>query len=251
MGCAAALAARHRAGLDRSRSSVDDDALGDRACGAGPARRCGRRASRSRDPVTLPAPPTPLPDLAPVASRRRPPARPRSCCCSRHRATTTGLAQQLAALGFTGTVAVDDAFYQPATPAIANGLTVLVPYAPFEQTTPANRRLAADVEAFAPGTDAHAGGRRRVLVGRPLPADARRRSGEGSPRALPRGRERSDFSYAVPGTVGRSTWPAMHTQGVPCGALVQSDGTRYLVAEPYRCGDPIVRAPTTTKKTTQ
>ena len=42
--------------------------------------------------------------------------------------------------------------YQPTTPAAASGLTVLVPHAPFEQPTAANRRLAADVEAFAPGT---------------------------------------------------------------------------------------------------
>ena len=47
------------------------------------------------------------------------------------------------------------------------------------------------------------------------------------------------YSYEVPGTVGRSTWPAMHTHGIPCGALVQGDGTRYFVAEPYRCDPPI------------
>jgi hypothetical protein len=40
----------------------------------------------------------------------------------------------------------------------------------------------------------------------------------------------------------------MHSRGVPCGALVQSDGSRYFVVEPYACGDPIVRAPGTTKK---
>jgi hypothetical protein len=39
----------------------------------------------------------------------------------------------------------------------------------------------------------------------------------------------------------------MHTRGVPCGALVQSDGSRYFVVEPYACGEPIVGAPTTKK----
>jgi hypothetical protein len=29
-------------------------------------------------------------------------------------------------------------------------------------------------------------------------------------------------------------------QGVPCGALVQSDGSQYVVAEPYTCGKPII-----------
>ena len=47
------------------------------------------------------------------------------------------------------------------------------------------------------------------------------------------------YSYEVAGTVGRSTWPAMHTQGIPCGALVQGDGTQYFVAERYRCDPPI------------
>jgi hypothetical protein len=161
-------------------------------------------------------------------------------------ATTTGLAQRLTAAGFTGTVATTDAFYQPATPAVANGLTILVPYAPFEQRTAANRRLAADVEAFAPGTTLTPG----VAAGY-WSADAFLRMLARVGRRLTRERflaaANRNFSFSVPDTVGRSTWPAMHTRGVPCGALVQSDGSRYLVVEPYACGDPIVRAPTTTK----
>jgi hypothetical protein len=47
------------------------------------------------------------------------------------------------------------------------------------------------------------------------------------------------FTYDVPATIGRSTWPAMHTRQIPCGALVQSDGTRYFLAEPYRCDSPV------------
>jgi hypothetical protein len=40
---------------------------------------------------------------------------------------------------------------------------------------------------------------------------------------------------------------------VPCGALVQSDGSEFLVVEPYACGKAIVvptrkRASTTTTK---
>jgi hypothetical protein len=43
------------------------------------------------------------------------------------------------------------------------------------------------------------------------------------------------FTYEVAATVGRSTWPEMHTRPVPCGALAQSDGTQYLVVAPLRC----------------
>jgi hypothetical protein len=161
--------------------------------------------------------------------------------------TTTALAQRLTAAGFTGAVATTDAFYQPTTPAVANGLTVLVPYAPFEQRTAANRRLAADVEAFAPGTKLTPG----VAAGY-WSADAFLRMLANVGRKLTRERllavANRNFSFSVPGTVGRSTWPAMHSRGVPCGALVQSDGSRYFVVEPYACGDPIVRAPGTTKK---
>jgi hypothetical protein len=56
-----------------------------------------------------------------------------------------------------------------------------------------------------------------------------------------------DFRYEVPATIGPSRWPAAHSQGVPCGALVQSDGSQYLVAEPYACGKPIVVKPIVVK----
>ena len=54
--------------------------------------------------------------------------------------------------GSTATIVVGPEFYLPTDPGRANGLTVLTPIAPFEETTAANRRLAADVEAFTPGT---------------------------------------------------------------------------------------------------
>ncbi len=117
-------------------------------------------------------------------------------------------------LGFTGTVATDDDAYQPTAPGLADGLTVLVPYAPFEQPTPANRRLAADVESFAPGTALTPG----VAAGY-WSADAFLAVLAKVGKHLTRDRllavANDDFSYAVPGTVGRSTWPPMHSQSVP------------------------------------
>ena len=77
--------------------------------------------------------------------------------------------------------------------------------------------------------------RRRLLPRRP-PARRTQAHREG---ASSRRRTEGDYSYEVAGTIGRSTWPAMHTQGIPCGALVQGDGTQYFVAEPYRCDPPI------------
>jgi hypothetical protein len=187
-----------------------------------------------------------LPDLAPVATSLST-GTPAVVLLLTSPATTTALAQQLTRLGFTGTVATADAFYQPTAPAIANGLTVLVPYAPFEQSTAANRRLAADVEAFAAGTKLTpaiaAGYWSADAFLRVLAKVGKRVTRE---RFLAAANRR--FTFTVPGTIGRVTWPPMHTQAVPCGALVQSDGSRYLVVERYRCAAPVVGTAKPTKK---
>ena len=218
--------------------AVDDDALG--AARAEQARLSLRAAGFTvAAPVPLPAPPAPLPDVVPVATALTT-GTPAAVLLLTSPATTGALARELTVLGFTGTVAVSDAFYDPAVPALANGMTVLLPYAPFEQSTAANRRLAADVERFAAGTkltpgvaagywSADAFVALLTKVGKRLTADRFLAAGNGG------------FSFGVPATVGTSTWPAMHSRGVPCGALVQSDGARYLVVEPYRCGDPVVK----------
>jgi hypothetical protein len=190
--------------------------------------------------VTVPAPPAPLPDLTPLAGTLVTGA-PAVVLLLTSLPATAGLAQLVAQVGFTGTVAADASMYQPTTPASASGLTVLVPYAPLEQATAANRVLAADVEAFAPGTQLSAG----IAAGywsadlflRMLAKTGKRLSRE---RFLAVART---FRYEVASTIGPSRWPAMHAQGVPCGALVQSDGTQYVVVEPYACGSPIVVKP--------
>lgn len=154
-------------------------------------------------------------------------------------AISLGIAQQLATLGYTGTVGVGDAFYNPAAPALGAGLTVLVPIAPVEAASPAIRRMIADVRAVDPAaviTPSVVEGYFSAdfflallrKVGRPL-----------TPRRFLAVANGGTFAYEVPGTIGRSEWPAMHTRGIPCGAVVQGDGTRYLLAEPYRCDPPV------------
>ncbi len=154
-------------------------------------------------------------------------------------ATALAIAQQLAALSYTGTIGVDNSLYTPSVPAFGAGLTALVPIAPIEANTPALRRMIADVrsvDAAAVITPAVAEGYFAAdffldvlrRVGRRLTAKRFLATANGG-----------DYTYEVAGTVGRSAWPAMHTQAVPCGALVQGDGTQYFVAEPYRCDPPI------------
>lgn len=190
--------------------------------------------------LKVPAPPAPLPDLVPIAGELVT-GSPAAVLVLTSSPATSGLVQLMAQVGFTGTIGVDASMYQPTAPAAASGLTVLVPYAPLEQVTAANRRLAADVEAFAPGTKLTAG-----IVAGYWSADLFLRMLAKTGKRLTRERFLAvarRFEYEVPSTVGPSRWPAMHTQGVPCGALVQSDGTQFIVAEPYACGEPIVVKP--------
>jgi hypothetical protein len=219
--------------------AVDDGALGD-------ARAEQARASLAAAgfhvgaPVTVPAPPAPLPDLTPIAGALATGA-PAVVLLLTSPPATGGLAQLLAAQGFTGTVGTDASMYQPTTPAVGSGLTVLTPYAPLEQATAANRRLAADVEAFAPGTKATPG----VVAGY-WSADLFLQMLAKTGRRLTRERFLAvarTFEYEVASTIGPSRWPASHSRGVPCGALVQGDGTQYVVAEPYACGEPVVVKP--------
>jgi len=154
-------------------------------------------------------------------------------------ADALAIAQQLAALGYTGTVGVGDSLYAPSAPAIGAGVTALVPVAPIEADTPALRRMTADVRAIdatAVITPAVAEG----YFAADLFVDLLRRVGRKlTAKRFAAVANSGNFTYEVPATIGRSTWPAMHTQGIPCGALVQGDGTRYYVAEPYRCDPPI------------
>jgi hypothetical protein len=150
-------------------------------------------------------------------------------------ASALTLAQELAARGYTGAVGAQDALYSPEAPAVGSGLTILTTIAPLESDTPALRRMTADVHAVdanATVTPAVARGyfaadffvRVLARVGRNLTAE----------RFLDEA-NRSGYSYAVGATIGESTWPAMHARPIPCGALVQGDGTGYVVIEPYRC----------------
>ena len=213
--------------------AVDDDELGTARRCTGSPRRCRPPGSAWRRPVTVPAPPAPLPDLTPLAGTLAT-GSPAVVLLLTSPPATTGIAQLLAQIGFTGTIAADASMYQPTSPASASGLTVLTPYAPFEQSTPANRRLAADVEAFAPGTQLTPG----IAAGywsADLFLQMLTKTGKHPTRERFLAVARK-FEYEVPSTVGPSRWPAMHSQGVPCGALVQSDGAQYVVAEPYRAG---------------
>jgi ABC-type branched-subunit amino acid transport system substrate-binding protein len=198
-------------------------------------------------PVPFVSLPATTPDLAPVATNLAA-SGPDAVVLLTTGGATAGIAAALAAQGYTGTVATGAAAYQPTVPTLGTGLTVLLPYAPPEQPTAANRQLLADVEKFAPGTKATPG----VVAGYwaadeflTALAKAGKRAGAAKIAATLR-----TFTYAMPATVGPAVFPRAHAQPAPCGALVQGDGSQYLVAVTYRCGKPVPAAPkrATTKR---
>ena len=97
-------------------------------------------------PLTLPAPPIDAATIArSLVAGVVPP--PPAILLLTSGADALAIAQQLATLGYTGTVGVGESLYAPSTPAIGAGLTALVPIAPIEADTPALRRMTADVRA--------------------------------------------------------------------------------------------------------
>jgi Periplasmic binding protein len=217
--------------------AVDNSALGTARAQQG---RASLRAAGFTvlDPVVVnAAPPAPVPDLSPSATALVS-AKPDVALLLTPPAIAGALAAKLAALGYTGTVG-SDALYDPATPSVSNGITTLTTVAPLEQDTIANRRMIADVRVIKGDqkiTPAVAAGYWAAdlfvailrKVGKPLTVKRFLAVANGG-----------SFRHAVAGTVGPTTWPAMHNQAVPCGALVQSDGTQYFLAQPYHCGATI------------
>ena len=217
--------------------AVDNSALGTARAEQG---RASMRAAGFTvlDAVVIAAtPPAPIPDLSPYATALIA-AKPDVALLLTPPAVAAGLAAKLAALGYTGTVG-SDSLYDPAVPSISNGVTTLTTVAPFEQDTAANRRMVADVRALKPDqaiTPAVASG----YWAADLFVAALRETGKQlTVKRFLATANGGKFRHAVAGTVGPTSWPAMHQQAVPCGALVQSDGTKYFLAQPYRCGATI------------
>ena len=225
--------------------AVDDDALGDRARRAGAPVAAGGGVPRSRRRSRCPAPPGAAARSRAGRGHPRCRRRPRRCCCSRRRRRPRHSRGNSPSLGFTGTVATDDDVrtsrphrrWPTASPCSCRTR-------PSSSGRAANRRLAADVESFAPGTKLTPGVAAgywsadaflAVLakVGKHLTARPVRRGGQ-------RRASRSPFPAPSDARRGRRCTP----RACPCGALVQSDGSRYLVVEPYRCGEPVVAQPT-------
>jgi branched-chain amino acid transport system substrate-binding protein len=147
-----------------------------------------------------------------------------------------GVQQALSSTGFLG-LFTNQLGYGPNLVAPAVGTYVMVQTAPTEAaaTNPVMAQMIADVRKTAPSqpiTQAVAAG----YWSADLFLAAVKKAGKNlTPASLLQAANRK-FTYAVPGTVGPTTFPAAHSKPTPCGALVTSNGTAYAVKVPYTCG---------------
>jgi ABC-type branched-subunit amino acid transport system substrate-binding protein len=150
-----------------------------------------------------------------------------------------GLGSALTARGFHG-VQTNQTLYDPRLAAPAAGSQVFLQFAPYEAapTNPAVKQLLDDVKVAKPDqvvSEPLAAGYWAAdmfltllqKAGRDLTAETLLRAAN------------DYFSWDVPGTVGPSTWPRMHTVAVPCGALVAGTGAGFQVSVPFLCAQTI------------
>ncbi|HEU5306663.1 MAG TPA: ABC transporter substrate-binding protein [Acidimicrobiia bacterium] len=147
-----------------------------------------------------------------------------------------GMQQALAAAGFLG-IFTNQLQYDPGLVAPAVGAFVPTQTAPTESAAdnPAMKQLVADVQKIAPDQPID----QSVIAGywsADLFLSALQKAGKKLTAASLVHAANAKFTYRVPNTVGPTTFPAAHALPTPCGALVQSSGTAYVVKAPYACG---------------
>jgi ABC-type branched-subunit amino acid transport system substrate-binding protein len=147
----------------------------------------------------------------------------------------------LAGAGFTG-VFSDSIEYDPQLVASAQGAAVFLQTAAAESaaTTPSMQQLVDDVHKYVPGQTIDPS----VIAGY-LSADlflqVMAKQPE-NPTSASFVRAAEKLVYRLAGVAGPTRFPAARTRPTPCGTLVQSDGTAYVVKVPYTC-TKVVRVP--------
>jgi branched-chain amino acid transport system substrate-binding protein len=147
----------------------------------------------------------------------------------------TQLRQAVRGAGYSG-VFTDTVEYEPTLVGSATGSLIFTWMAPVESApgNPAMAQLVADVRAIAPNQPID----QSVLAGywsADLFIATVKRAGRNLSAGTLVKKANTRFTYEVKGNVGPVRFPAAHDEPVPCGSLVQSTGTAFTVAVPYRC----------------
>jgi branched-chain amino acid transport system substrate-binding protein len=151
---------------------------------------------------------------------------------------TLSMIQALKDQNYEGTI-LNAIAYDFRLTAAAEGTNVYIQYAAFE-TAPENeymQQMIDDLERLEPGIElplqtAAAGYFSAELLIRVLEEVGEDVTAE---RFLQVAND--NFEFGIPDTLGTITYPEAHTQGAPCGSLVEYTGTAYEVAVPFLCGE--------------
>lgn len=151
-----------------------------------------------------------------------------------------GMAGKLKELGYEG-LQTNAVQYDPRLVGGAEGSTVFIQMAPF-QAAPENenvQRLIDDVVASFPDLDLETG-LTQPLAGGYWSAEMmlemmQKVDGDLSQAALVEAGN-DNFVFEVPDTIARTKWPKAHSQGSPCGTLVEAVAGEYTIAVPFTCG---------------
>jgi branched-chain amino acid transport system substrate-binding protein len=145
-----------------------------------------------------------------------------------------GLAKGLTDAGYKGII-TNAVAYDPRLVATAKGQTVFTQFSVPESasTNPEMQKVVDTIKKYAPEAAVTQG----FLAGY-FSADffvkAVKAAGKNlTPESL--AKAAGKMTYEIKGVVGPTKYPAGVTQGTPCGALTQSNGTAYEVAVPYAC----------------
>jgi len=151
-----------------------------------------------------------------------------------------GMDAKLKELGYGGLL-TNAVQYDPRLIGGAEGSTVFIQMAPF-QAAPENthvQQLIDDVVASFPDTDLETG-LTQPMAGGYWAAEMmlqmmKKVDGDLSQAAIVEAGN-DGFTFEVPDTVAKTKWPKAHSQGSPCGTLVEAVGGEYTIAVPFTCG---------------
>jgi hypothetical protein len=151
-----------------------------------------------------------------------------------------GLDAKLKELNYEGLL-TNAVQYDPRLIGGAEGSTVYIQMAPF-QAAPENenvQQLIDDVTASFPDLDL-ATGLTQPLAGGYWAAEMmlemmKEVDGDLSQDAIVEAGN-DGFVFRVPETIARTKWPKSHSQGSPCGTLVEAVAGEYTIAVPFTCG---------------
>jgi hypothetical protein len=148
---------------------------------------------------------------------------------------TFGLSRALTQAGFKG-ISTNAVLYAPQVVSLGNGWSVFTQFATPESTAPAMKKVVATLNAAGIAT---------ADIGQPALAGyfsadqfiaILKKVGKNlTPERF--SQVASKFTYEIPDVIGPTVYPASFKAGAPCGQMVTSNGTAFVVSSPYGCFD--------------